>query len=392
MEPINLVMVGHIDHGKSTLIGRLLYDTNSLPEEKIREIEETCKALGKEMEFAYITDALEEERENNITIDTTQIFFKSKRDYVIVDSPGHKEFLKNMVTGASYADIGVLIVDAEEGVKEQTKRHTYILKILGIDKIIVVVNKMDKVNYSEKRFLEIKETMERYLSSVGLSAAYIPVSAYYGDNVAKKSSKMSWDIGDTFLEVLDKIEIKRKEFDFRFPIQDVYKGIYLGNIISGEIKEGEEVKIYPSNKTVKISEIVYGNKKLKEAKAPLSVGLVFDKEINVERGEIICKSEPKIKSEIEAIVLCLVNEIKEGEKYKFLCATQEIEGLVKKVVEKIDVETLKRKYDSKLEENEIGKVKIYFEKPIVLENFNSLPELGRFAIAKEGKLIAGGRI
>ena len=385
-------MVGHIDHGKSTLIGRLLYDTNSLPEEKIREIEETCKALGKEMEFAYITDALEEERENNITIDTTQIFFKSKRDYVIVDSPGHKEFLKNMVTGASYADIGVLIVDAEEGVKEQTKRHTYILKILGIDKIIVVVNKMDKVNYSEKRFLEIKETMERYLSSVGLSAAYIPVSAYYGDNVAKKSSKMSWDIGDTFLEVLDKIEIKRKEFDFRFPIQDVYKGIYLGNIISGEIKEGEEVKIYPSNKTVKISEIVYGNKKLKEAKAPLSVGLVFDKEINVERGEIICKSEPKIKSEIEAIVLCLVNEIKEGEKYKFLCATQEIEGLVKKVVEKIDVETLKRKYDSKLEENEIGKVKIYFEKPIVLENFNSLPELGRFAIAKEGKLIAGGRI
>jgi len=392
MKPVNIVMVGHVDHGKSTLIGRLLYDTNSLPEEKIKEIEETCKALGRDIEFAYITDALEEERENNITIDTTQIFFKSKRDYVIVDAPGHKEFLKNMVTGASYADIGVLIVDAEEGIKEQTKRHAYILKILGIEKIIVVVNKMDKVNYSEKRFLEIKETIEEYLSSIGLIATYIPVSAYYGDNVAKKSGKMEWYLGDTFLEVLDKIKIERKEFDFRFAIQDIYKGIYLGNIMSGEIKEGEEVKVYPSNKAVKINEIFYGNKKLKEARAPLSVGLVFDGEINAERGDIICKSEPKIKKEIEAIVLCLVDEIREGEKYKFLCATQEIEGIVEKIVEKIDVETLERKYDEKLKENEIGKVKISLEKPIVMEDFNSLPELGRFAIAKEGKLIAGGRI
>ena len=392
MKPVNIVMVGHVDHGKSTLIGRLLYDTNSLPEEKIKEIEETCKALGRDIEFAYITDALEEERENNITIDTTQIFFKSKRDYVIVDAPGHKEFLKNMVTGASYADIGVLIVDAEEGIKEQTKRHAYILKILGIEKIIVVVNKMDKVNYSEKRFLEIKETIEEYLSSIGLIATYIPVSAYHGDNVAKKSGKMKWYLGDTFLEVLDKIKIERKEFDFRFAIQDIYKGIYLGNIMSGEIKEGEEVKVYPSNKSVKINEIFYGNKKLKEARAPLSVGLVFDREINAERGDIICKSEPKIKKEIEAIVLCLVDEIREGEKYKFLCATQEIEGIVKKIVEKIDVETLERKYDEKLKENEIGKVKISLEKPIVMEDFNSLPELGRFAIAKEGKLIAGGRI
>lgn len=389
---ISLVFVGHIDHGKSTLIGRLLYDTNSLPEDKIKEIKETCKALGKEMEFAYITDALEEERKNNITIDTTQIFFKSKRDYMIVDTPGHKEFLKNMVTGASYADLGVLIVDAEEGIGEQTKRHAYILKILGIEKIIVVVNKMDKVNYSKKRFLEIKEILERYLNSVGLIATYVPVSAYYGDNVVKRNSNMSWYKGNTFLELLDKIEIKRKKFDFRFAIQDIYKGIYLGNIISGEIKEGEEVKIYPSNKTAKIKEIIYGNKKLKGAKAPLCVGLVFDKEINAKRGEIICKSKPKIKREIDAMVMCLVEEIKEGEKYKFLCATQEVEGVIKKVIEKINVETLEREYDDKLKENEIGKVKIYFEKSIVMEDFNLLPELGRFAIAKQGKLIAGGRL
>lgn len=392
MGEVSAVFVGHIDHGKSTLIGRLLYDTNSLPEERIKEIEETCKALGKDIEFAYITDALEEERKNNITIDTTQIFFKSKREYVIVDAPGHKEFLKNMVTGASYADIGVLIVDAEEGIKEQTKRHAYILKLLGIDNLIVAVNKMDKVNYDRERFLEIKNELDKYLSSIGLIATYVPISAYHGDNVVKKSGNMSWYKGDAFLETLDKIEIEKREFDFRFAIQDIYKGIYLGNIVSGEIKEGDEVKIYPSDGVAKVKEIFYGNGKLKAARALLSIGLVFDKEIKAKRGDIICKSEPKIKRETEALVMCLIDEIKEKEKYKFICVTQEIDCTVEKVIEKINIETLEKEQDNKLKENDIGKVKICFEKPVVMEDFDSLPELGRFALAKEGKLIGGGRI
>ncbi|MBW3019064.1 GTP-binding protein, partial [Candidatus Woesearchaeota archaeon] len=198
-EYLKFVIVGHVDHGKSTLIGRLLYDTNSLPEGKMEEIKKMSEEKGKEAEFAFVLDALEEEMEQGITIDTTQIWFKTpKRQYVIIDAPGHKEFLKNMITGASQGEAAILIVDAEEGVKENTKRHAYILSMLGIKQVVVVMNKMDLVGYKEERYNEVKTELEKFLGQLGVKPLYyIPLSAKQGDNVAKKSENMPWYTGMT---------------------------------------------------------------------------------------------------------------------------------------------------------------------------------------------------
>ena len=392
----NIAFVGHIDHGKSTLIGRLLYDTNSLPEGKLEEIKRTCEELGKKLEFAYICDALEEERKNQMTIETAQTFFKSKREYAIIDAPGHKEFIKNMATGVSQADAAVLIVDVKEGVKEQTKRHAYLLKLLGISDVVVVVNKMDLVNYKKENFEKVKEEILAYLEKIGISPSYIiPISAYEGDNVVKKSEKMSWYKGLTFIEVLDSLEKKRGIFDLRLPIQDVYlengKTIYVGNVLSGEIKKGEIVKCYPNKEEIKIEKILDGENEVECVSAPKAVGLITDKKL--ERGFILAKnSEPIITKEISPLVFCLVESIEKGMEYFLRCSTQEIKCKIEEVLEKIDVETLERKKAKELKETEIGRLRIRLEKPIVVEKFNKLKELGRFVILKEGKIIGGGII
>ena len=392
----NIAFVGHIDHGKSTLIGRLLYDTNSLPEGKLEEIKRTCEELGKKLEFAYICDALEEERKNQMTIETAQTFFKSKREYAIIDAPGHKEFIKNMATGVSQADAAILIVDVKEGVKEQTKRHAYLLKLLGISDVVIVVNKMDLVNYKKENFEKVKEEILAYLEKIGISPSYIiPISAYEGDNVVKKSEKMSWYKGLTFIEALDSLEKKRGIFDLRLPIQDVYlengKTIYVGNVLSGEIKKGEIVKCYPNKEEIKIEKILDGENEVECVSAPKAVGLITDKKL--ERGFILAKnSEPIITKEISPLVFCLVESIEKGMEYFLRCSTQEIKCKIEEVLEKIDVETLERKKAKELKETEIGRLRIRLEKPIVVEKFNKLKELGRFVILKEGKIIGGGII
>ncbi len=394
-----LVFVGHIDHGKSTLIGRLLYDTDSIPKEKIEEIEKTCKALGKEMEFAYITDALEEERKENITIDTTQTFFKHNgKEYLIIDAPGHKEFLKNMVTGASYADYAILIVDAEEGVKEQTKRHAYTLKFLGIEQVIVVINKMDKVKYNKERFEEVKREVLNYLNAIGINVKeIIPISAYYGDNVVKKSENMPWYEGKTLLETLDFEKRDRKEKSFIMPVQDIYnienKRVIVGNILAGALKNGDEVIIYPEGSKGKIKEILVFGEDVKEVRGPKSVGLVLEQDSNeIERGNIFAK-EPLITTDkIEASVICLLNEIKEGSSYKLLCVTQEVNAKVEKIEEKIDIESLEKIQENFLGEGEVGRVIFKLEKPIAIEKFHNIPELGRFVIKDKDIIIGGGII
>ena len=211
-EHMKIVIVGHVDHGKSTLIGRLLYDTSSLPDGFIEEIKKTCEMLGRELEFAYVLDSLEEEREQNITIDTTQTFFKTKkREYVIIDAPGHKEFVKNMITGASLAEAAILIVSAKEGVQEQTKRHAYILSMLGIKQVIVAVNKIDLIGYKEEIFNSVKGELLKFLDSVKIKPSYvIPISAKEGDNIAKKSEKIRWYSSLTVLEALDAFETEKK--------------------------------------------------------------------------------------------------------------------------------------------------------------------------------------
>ena len=253
MDVLSFVIVGHVDHGKSTLIGRLLYDTDSLPPDKIEEMQKASTEAGRETEFAYLLDHLEEERKQGVTIDTTQVFFKTdKRRYVIIDAPGHVEFVKNMITGASQAEAAVLIIDVVEGVKEQTKRHSYMLSLLGLHQVVVVLNKMDLVDFSQERFKNVKKGVAEWLKSISIEpTCYIPISAIKGDNVASKSENMDWYTGLTFMESLDTLQNRQTPEDkpLLMPVQDVYKvgekRINVGRVESGVIEKGTEVKILP---------------------------------------------------------------------------------------------------------------------------------------------------
>src|SRR5437870_7198762 len=225
---LKVVFVGHVDHGKSTLIGRILHDTGSLPEGKIEQIKKACAAEGMGFEFAFLLDALLEEQKQNVTIDTTEIPFRTpRRQYAIIDAPGHKEFLKNMITGASRADAAVLVIAASEGLREQSRRHAYLLSLLGIKQVVVIVNKMDLVDFSEERFREIEQDYRKFLVDLGLEAhAFIPASAKEGENVARASMKMKWYCQANVLEAHDALETRRTDVDvaLRFCVEAVYRG------------------------------------------------------------------------------------------------------------------------------------------------------------------------
>src|SRR6266705_2559910 len=254
---LRIVFVGHVDHGKSTLIGRILSDTNSLPEGKLEQVQRACAAENMEFEFAFLLDALLEEQEQNITIDTTQIPFKTaKRNYMIIDAPGHKEFLKNMITGASNADAAVLVIAANEGVQEQSKRHAYLLSLLGVRKFCVVVNKMDLVDYYDARFREIEGKYRQFLKTLNLEPhVFIPASARFGENITARSTKMKWHRGPTLAEALDEMTPLAPPTDLplRFCVQDVYKfderRIIAGRIETGTLRVGDELVFSPANKT-----------------------------------------------------------------------------------------------------------------------------------------------
>src|SRR5881394_2094426 len=254
---LRVVFVGHVDHGKSTLIGRILSDTNSLPEGKLEQVQRACAAENMEFEFAFLLDALLEEQEQNITIDTTQIPFKTaKRNYMIIDAPGHKEFLKNMITGASSADAAVLVIAANEGVQEQSKRHAYLLSLLGVRQFCVVVNKMDLADYSEARFLEIEKKYRELLKTLNLETnVFIPASGRFGENIAARSTKMKWHHGPTLAEALDAMTPMAPPTDLplRLCVQDVYKfddrRIIAGRIETGMLQVGDELVFSPANKT-----------------------------------------------------------------------------------------------------------------------------------------------
>jgi len=394
---LNIVIVGHVDHGKSTLIGRLLYDTGSVPEEKLKEIENTCAMLGHKMEFSYVADALEEERKKEMTIETTQTFFKSsKRDYTIIDAPGHKEFLKNMVTGASQAEASILIVDVTRGAEEQTMRHAYILKLLGIDRVILAVNKMDLINYDKEKYTRVARQCEKYLRAIGITLQHmIPVSAYNGDNIVKPSQRMNWYKGPTILEALDSLDVIRMEYDFRLPVQDHYTingdRVYVGNILSGCISRRSEVTVYPGGENAVVKEILTFEGRLEKACRPKAIGLILSG-FSPKRGDIIARGgRPTVAKNVRSTILCLIGEVRENESYLFRCTTQEVKCKVRRIEDKVDVETLERLPSTGvLKQAEIGTVYIEFEHPVVLEKVIVLPELGRFVLLKNGIIVAGG--
>lgn len=401
-EHMKIVIVGHVDHGKSTLIGRLLYDTDSLPKERIEEIKKECERLGKEFEYAFVMDHLKEEREHEMTIDTAQLFFETdKRRYVIIDAPGHKEFMRNMITGAAQAQAAVLIVDVSKGIEEQTRRHAYMLAMLGLKNIIVAINKMDLVAYGEASYNKVLAEAKELLSKLGLQAShFIPISAKLGDNVAKRLQNMQWFKGPTLLETLDSLqEIKSlEEKPLRYAVQGVLerrgKRILIGRVESGKISAGQEITFHPSGIKTNVQSIEVFGKEPKSASAGESIGVVVDNASNISRGEIACYGkEPQLKQEFEANIFWLASEpLKTNETLILRCATQERECRIKKIYERIDSASLEvlEKDAKELNETEVGKVLIECNKPLVLENFNEIAPLGRFVLLKAENVCAGG--
>ncbi len=404
---LKVVFVGHVDHGKSTLIGRILHDTDSLPDGKIEQIQKACAAEGMEFEFAFLLDALLEEQEQNVTIDTTRIPFQTpRRRYAIIDAPGHKEFLKNMITGAASADAAVLVIAANEGVREQSRRHAYLLSILGINQVIVAVNKMDLAGYSESRFKEIKTDYEKFLSDLGLEArCFIPVSARTGDNVASRSEKMSWYDGPTVLEGLDATVATPSRFDLplRFCVQDVYRfderRIIAGRIETGRLRVGDELVFSPANKTSVVHSIESwpGAGNGAEAIAGDSIGVTLSEQIFVERGYVAShQAETPIETNrFHADIFWIARQpMQIGRLLNIRLATQDVKCQIVAIERVMDSSSLAAKpgSHSRLERNEVGRVIVQTRAPLVIDNHDRIPHLGRFVLVEEDEICAGGTI
>lgn len=404
-ETLQIVVVGHIDHGKSTVIGRLLHDTKSIPEGAIERVKRISREKGKPFEYAYLLDAFEEEQKQGITIDTTQLqFHTAKRDYVIIDAPGHKEFLKNMISGAANAEAALLIIDANEGIQEQSKRHGYILSLLGIQKVYVLVNKMDLIGYSEEQFKQIQYEMNRFLNSLNVyPLKYIPISAFYGDNMTEKSAKMLWYQGEPILEAID-LFVKDKGFEnreLRFPIQDVYKfdsrRIIAGRIESGQLRVGDEILISPSNKVTRVKSVEHWVDKdgKEQVQAGMAIGITVEDEFFNKRGEFISHREggPLVADLFKANLFWMGKKsLARNHKYKLKLATQEVECEIYSINKVIDATTLESLEDgNEVKTNDVAEVTIRTKEKICFDEFKDNPHTGRFVIV-DGFDVSGGGI
>ena len=401
-----VVFVGHVDHGKSTLIGRILHDTGSLPEGKVEEIKKACAAEGMGFEFAFLLDALLEEQKQNVTIDTTEIPFRTaRRHYAIIDAPGHKEFLKNMITGASRADAAILVISADEGVREQSRRHAYLLSMLGISHLIVVVNKMDLVDYSEERFREIEQEYRKFIQELGLHAqTFIPASAKEGENIASAGMKMKWYSGASVLEALDLLEPQKREVDLplRFCVQDIYRfdkrRIIAGRIETGKLRVGDQLVFSPANKSSVVATIESWTTDAAEpAIAGDSIGITLSEQIFAERGYVAShENETPIETNrFHADLFWIVREpLRIGHAYDLRLATQDVKCQIVSIERVMDSSTLESKSDGReqLERNEIGRLTIQTRAPLVVDNHDRIPNLGRFVIIDDGQICGGGTI
>ncbi|MDO8586215.1 MAG: GTP-binding protein [Armatimonadota bacterium] len=402
---LNIVIVGHVDHGKSTLVGRLLHDTKSLPDGKYEAVARVCEDSGKDFEYAFLLDALEEERDQGITIDTTQIrFHTDKRDYVIIDAPGHKEFLKNMVTGAASAEAAILLIDADEGIQEQSRRHGYILNLLGIRQVTVVINKMDLVDYSQTVFNDIHTEYLAFLNQLGIVPQFvIPLSARNGDNVARHSQRMTWYNGPTVLEALDEFQsrVSKESGPLRMPVQDIYKfdkrRIVAGRIESGSIKEGDTICFSPSGHKAIVKTIErWQSAKDGAASAGESVGITLDEQLFIERGDIISHTDdlPRSSSVLQGNLFWLGDRhLAPNRTYVLKLTTQEVECTVGSISGVINTASLARVGDVAREvaKNEVATVVFDLKKKVSFDSAIDVIETGRFVIV-DGFDVSGGGI
>lgn len=401
---LRVVIVGHVDHGKSTLVGRLLCDTGSLPASRCEAVRSVCEASGKPFEYAFLLDALEEEREQGITIDAMQVKFRSAlREYVIIDAPGHKEFLKNMVTGAASAEAAVLLIDAAEGIQEQSRRHGFLLHLLGLRQIIVVINKMDLAGYSRDVFERLDRDYRSFLSGLGISPmAAIPVAAREGFNVASRSGPMDWYKGPSVLEALDSLSARRPrgELPLRLPVQDVYKfdarRIIAGRVGSGKVSVGDDILFSPSGRRAKVKSVErWSSRRAGPAEAGESIGFTLTEQIFVERGQIASHPDrpPTVGSQFQAQIFWLGEHHLVADKdYVLKLATQEMKvqaAGINEVVNAATLETLAGQREVAV--NEVAKVTLTLDKPVAFDVFGDFEETGRFVLV-DGFDVAGGGI
>ncbi|MBN8531410.1 MAG: adenylyl-sulfate kinase [Alphaproteobacteria bacterium] len=416
-DQLKIVIVGHVDHGKSTLVGRIFHDTGSLPDGKYEQIKAMCEKRGMPFEWSFLMDALQAERDQGITIDTAQIWFRTqKRDYVIIDAPGHKEFLKNMVSGAAQSDAALLVIDAHEGVKEQSKRHGYLLHLLGVRQIAVAVNKMDLVGYSAERFAEIERDYRAYLASIGVTPTYIiPISGREGDGITAPSPNMPWYTGPSVVEALDHFTPTPalEHLPLRFPVQDVYKfdqrRIIAGRIESGSLRVGDTLLFSPDNKTVKVASIETwsptptlpspsegeGRVGVGEvATAGQSIGITLEDQIFVERGHIASHTDaaPRIVSHFKAKLFWLGREpLTPGKRYTLKIATTKASVEVKSIDRVISTDDLATTATTQVAKSEVAEVTFRVRGLLALDDYADNAKLGRFVLV-DGYDVAGGGI
>ncbi len=407
-EQLKIVIVGHVDHGKSTFVGRLFHDTGSLPEGKLEQLQKIAARRGVPFEWANLMDALQSERDQNITIDTAQIWFHTaKRQYVIIDAPGHKEFLKNMVTGAAQAEAALLLIDAHEGVQENSRRHGYLLHLLGIRQIAVLVNKLDLENYSAARFHQIETEYRAWLQTIGLEPkVFIPIAARHGDNIATRSANMPWWSGPTVLETLDAFAAidRPQNQPLRFPIQDVYRfderRIFAGRIEAGALKVGDKLVFSPTDKTSTVKTIErWHAPPTDHAVAGESIGITLTEQIFVARGAVAAleTAPPFELSRFKARLFWLGKKpFTQGRTYKLKLATQEVECSIASVEKVIDASSLETVIRPPAEifvgRHEVAELTLHTKKPVAFDVHADVAALGRFVIVDEFDVAGGGII
>lgn len=404
---LNIVVVGHVDHGKSTLLGRLYADTGSLPEGKLEKIRAICRQQGKDFEYAFLFDAFLEEQQQGVTIDTARTFFSWKgRHYIIVDAPGHKEFLKNMISGAARADAALLVIDALEGVKEQSMRHGYLLSMLGVHQVAVLVNKMDLVGYRQDVFQAIEKEYREFLSHLNVVPSYvIPVSAKQGENIFRPSPRMPWFTGPSVLEGLGRFHAKTRPAKqaLRFPIQDVYKfdarRILAGRITAGSLKVGDRLIFSPSNKSTSVKTIEAFNVEPPpvEAHAGQSVGITLDEQLFVERGEVLSHEEnlPHASTVFRANVFWLGQRPLEARRpYVIRLATQEVLCEIVDIHRIVDATALDQRQTqaTAVKKNEVAELTVRTRDPVAFDLYADFEVTGRFVLVDEYDVSGGGII
>jgi len=405
---VRIVIVGHVDHGKSTLIGRLLHETGSLPDGKLDTLKAVSARRGMPFEWSFLLDALQTERDQGITLDTSQIRFRTRtRDIVLIDAPGHAEFLRNMITGASQADAALLLIDAAEGVRDQTRRHGYLLHLLGIRQVAVVINKMDRVGFDQGRFHAIEAEIVGHLAGFGLTpTAVIPISARNGDGVASVTPPIAWHAGPTVLDVLDRFSAAKPATDLalRIPVQAVYKfderRIVAGRIEAGRVSVGDEVVVMPRGTRARISSIEAWpvpneSQAPRAASAGQSVGLVFDEDIFVDRGDLIAATAAPAAAaqRLRARVFWLhETPLAVGAALTVRVGMAESRGTVALIDNAVDPGQLSASGDGRINQNSVGEIEIALAKPIAADLYADSPRTGRLVLELSGRIAGGGLV